>query len=217
MTNIVKKEQLMLTLDYTEQQQVRLGNLEDIQESLPKLYPEQQEDVQQAEIRFRVGKGYMFTNGTGTGKTFVSLGIMKRFALQGKKNILVVVPTEAKCKDWMMEAEHLQLVIRPLRDIRDKGNDIVVTTYANFYQNDALEDRDWDLIVYDECHYLNQNAKGDDTVYLEKHRRVANLPSAAKEKILDRYRQRPVPEEFLPMTNGEAPLKPGNSRSSLHH
>jgi hypothetical protein len=96
----------------------------------------------------------------------------------------------------MMEAEHLQLVIRPLRDIRDKGNDIVVTTYANFYQNDALEDRDWDLIVYDECHYLNQNAKGDDTVYLEKHRRVANLPSAAKEKILDRYRQRPVPEEF---------------------
>jgi len=38
-----------------------------------------------------------------------------------------------------------------------------VTTYANYRLNEFLNNRHWALIVYDECHYLNQNASGKPT------------------------------------------------------
>src|SRR5690606_30305379 len=69
------------------------------------LTPEQAEDVDSIMLRFRTGKGRMVTNSTGTGKTFVALGTMARFLNNGKGNILVVTPTDNKCKDWIMEAQ----------------------------------------------------------------------------------------------------------------
>lgn len=49
--------------------------------------PEQQDDVFKAETRMFVNNkpGMLFTNGTGTGKTFTGLGIVKRFVEQGKR------------------------------------------------------------------------------------------------------------------------------------
>lgn len=59
------------------------------------MMPEQQDNVLKAETRFYSpkhatsekanGKGFLFTNVTGTGKTFTGLGIVKRFDKQGKK------------------------------------------------------------------------------------------------------------------------------------
>src|SRR5690606_34100032 len=126
---------------------------------------------QRIEQRFRFGKGYLCTHGTGCGKTFLGLGVIKRFLIKGHTNILVVVPTDQKCQDWVKEASVMDITICILSDTRDKGIGVTVTTYANFYQNKSLLRREWSLIVYDESHYLNQNFKGDDTVYVAQHKK----------------------------------------------
>lgn len=155
---------------------IDVGNLDNVKQMLPMLYPTQQEDVARAEDRLQYQKAYMFTNGTGTGKTFVGLGIIARFYAQGKRSILVVVPTAKKANDWVQDGFRLSLNLRQLDDTNDAHGDIIVTTYANFYQNGALFARHFDLVVYDECHYLNQNAKGEKTTYFETHEIVAKLP-----------------------------------------
>ncbi len=165
------------------------GNIDSIRNHLPELFPEQQQDVLKAEQRFLQGKGILFTNGTGTGKTFVGLGIAKRFLLQDKPNILIVVPTDKKAKDWMKEGVHLQLDIKQLETVNDVKSGIIVTTYANFYQNAALTHYHFDLVIYDECHYLLQNAKGDFTESLYKHQFVAKLPSSFNSLYRDRIRE----------------------------
>ena len=125
------------------------------------------------------GKGMMFTNGTGTGKTFTGLGIVNRQFRAGKKNVLIVVPTDQKAKDWIEEAGHMDLPVSQLGGTKDAGKDVVVTTYANFRQNDALNARIWDLIVYDESHKLNSNQAGGATAAQKRHRQLACVPTCA--------------------------------------
>ena len=147
------------------------------------LFDHQIEDIQRAFKRYESGgKGYLFTNGTGTGKTFVGLGIAKDFYIRDLKNIIIVVPTDKKANDWVEDGALLDLSVYKLNGINDKGEGIVVTTYANYYQNAKILERNFDLVIYDESHYLNQNAKGKGTSCLEKHRKIAKLPSHAKEE-----------------------------------
>ena len=103
-----------------------LGNYSSVSQTVPQLTKEQRENVVKAERRFFVGdipagagKGFLITDGTGTGKTFSGLGIAKRFMLQGKENILIVVPTDGKCKDWISEAKLLDINIYQLESIHD--------------------------------------------------------------------------------------------------
>lgn len=159
------------------------GDPQNIKNMMPHLFDSQAEDISFAENRFKVGKGYLFTNGTGTGKTFVGLGIAKRFYAQDKRNILIVVPTEKKCTDWKEEALIFDLQVHHLSGIHDAGNEITVTTYANFYQNQPLLMRDFDLVIYDESHYLNQNAQGNYTSYYLQHQELVKVPSVVKRKV----------------------------------
>lgn len=204
MSNIAQNNKELFLFDFEEEEDktpLPMNNIPEvpyieadssnIKQMLPQLYEHQQEDVFKIEKRFQEGKGYLCTNGTGTGKTFVGLGTVKRFVAKGSENILIITPTETKCLDWIDEAEHLDLSLYMLKSITDNGVGIRVTTYANFYQNQALNDVLWDLIIYDESHYLNQNSKGQATSYLEKHKIVSNLPSAAKEKAFDAVGDRP--------------------------
>lgn len=163
---------------------LKWADLENVRLTLPQLKPTQQEDVYNAERRYTEGKGRLFTNGTGTGKTFVGLGVAKRFWLFGAKNIIIVVPTDQKCNDWIEEGQVVGLKITCLNGIKDAGEDIVVTTYANYYQNEAILRKKWRLVIYDESHYINQNLQGKPTVYYEKHAIISNLPSAARSKAL---------------------------------
>jgi len=152
------KNQLIIDFDNKVTGQIEvLSSLELIKNKLPFLFNSQIEDILAAEKRYETGKGYLFTNGTGTGKTFVGLGIAWRFFHSGKKNILVVVPTEKKCIDWIQEAEHFSLQVYQLQSTLEAGKNITVTTYSNFYQNSAILTRNFDLVIYDESHYLNQN------------------------------------------------------------
>lgn len=178
-----KPNQFSLYLDYkTDEVEIEFASLENISQTVPLLYASQQEDVLAIENRFDIGKGYLLTNGTGTGKTFVALGVIKRKVLSGRKNILVVTPNDSMCGGWIKEAHKFDLTMNLLESTTDAGHDLTTTTYANFYQNESLNRRTFDLVVYDESHYLIQNAKGSETVYLARHKHVANLPSVARRK-----------------------------------
>ena len=134
-----------------------------------------------AEQRFAKPDGYgmLFTNGTGTGKTWTGLGIVKRFALSGKTNILIVAPNDKIIEDWQKSGRVLGLDIARLQDTNDAGAGIVITTYANFGDNAALASRAWDLVVSDESHYLMQDKDGTPTSYLRALRAITLHPDGA--------------------------------------
>ena len=157
------------------------GNAENIRQTLPYLLAGQQEDVAKAEARFAQPDGYgmLFTNGTGTGKTFTGLGIVKRFERQGKGNVLIVVPDDKIASDWIESGRALGLTITALRDTKDAGHGITVTTYANLGDNDALVSRQWDLFVADEAHELMKSADGYVTKALAALRALSLHPDGA--------------------------------------
>lgn len=175
------KERLQRQADATP---VKPGDLENVKATLPYLLEGQQEDVFKAETRFAKPDGYgmLFTNGTGTGKTFTGLGVVKRMARQGKGNILIVVPDEKIMDDWRDSGKALGLNITPLADTKDAGKGLVVTTYANLGQNDALARRQWDMVVADEAHELMKSADGKVTTYLANLRAITHHPDGVSQR-----------------------------------
>lgn len=157
------------------------GDRDNISETLPLLHKGQQNDVAFAEARFSKPEGYgvLFTNGTGTGKTFSALGIIKRTVGQGKENILIVVPDDLIVTAWTKAAPYFDLDVTQLADTKDKGSGVVITTYANFGSNDSLVRRKWDLVVADESHQLSMNKNGDGTMALSKLRAITMHPRGA--------------------------------------
>lgn len=167
------------------------GDIGNIRETLPILLPAQQDDVRKAESRFfietpteatgadaaRLGdpkRGMLFTNGTGTGKTFTGLGLVKRFAMQGKGNVLIVAPSQTVVEAWAKAGRAFDLDIAVLEGTDTAGKGVVVTTYANFRNNTALFKRDFDLVVMDEAHHILSNAAGEFTAGIRVFRDVAN-------------------------------------------
>lgn len=154
---------------------IKVGNLESIKNDLPLLLPEQQDDVFKAETRMFVKNkpGMLFTNGTGTGKTFTGLGIIKRFVEQGKKNILIVSPSTGINDGWIDSGKKFGLNIVPLKNKKDNGdNNISVTTLNNFTSNKTLVNRSWDLVVIDECHKLISNQNNKETGAIKNLRAI---------------------------------------------
>lgn len=179
--SIEEKRKLQKEAEGTE---TILGDIANIRESLPFLLPKQQEDVQKAERQFYDeshadaahghGKGYMFTNGTGTGKTYTGLGIVKRFIKRGKGRILIVTAQETKIKDWIRDAQNLGIEATMLENTISKGSGVVVTQYANMRQNRAILEDEFDLIVYDESHKIMENMQGNTTSASIAHHMLSN-------------------------------------------
>lgn len=172
---------------------VKIGDKANIEETLPFLLPQQQEDVLKAETQFfgnehadrehAYGKGYMFTNGTGTGKTYTGLGIAKRLVKQGKGRILIVTPSQKKVSDWIKDGHNLNMEIRDLDSIAkergttattESGEGVVITTFANFGLNKKLLETKWDAVIYDESHRIMENKKGTETARSMQHYMVTN-------------------------------------------
>lgn len=172
---------------------VKVGDIKNIEETLPYLLPQQQEDVLRAETQFfgkehadrehAYGKGYMFTNGTGTGKTFTGLGIAKRLVKQGKGRILIVTPNQKKVSDWIKDGRNLNMEIRDLDSIAkergttattESGEGVVITTFANFGVNKKLLETKWDAVIYDESHRIMENKNGTETARSMQHYMVTN-------------------------------------------
>ena len=172
---------------------VKIGDKKNIEETLPYLLPQQQEDVLRAETQFfgkehadrehAYGKGYMFTNGTGTGKTYTGLGIAKRLVKQGKGRILIVTPSQKKVSDWIKDGHNLNMEIRDLGNwakergttaTTESGEGVVITTFANFGVNKKLLETKWDAVIYDESHRIMENKNGTETARSMQHYMVTN-------------------------------------------
>jgi hypothetical protein len=170
-------------------------DIQNIRATLPFLMDEQHGDVLAAEKRFidhedsealLYGKAILFTNGTGTGKTLTGLGVAKRMIKQGKKNGLIVVPSDAKAQDWVDEAnKFMQIPLTQLKDTKDIGGDQVVTTYANFRDNYNLQQRKFDWVIYDESHKINSNSAGTSTSSQQAHQRVTKSPYYARMQAME--------------------------------
>ena len=173
--------------------EVKVGDMKNIEETLPYLLPQQQEDVLKAETQFfgkehtdrehAYGKGYLFTNGTGTGKTYTGLGIAKRLAKQGKGRILFITPSQKKVSDWIKDGRNLGLDIKDLDTwakergtaaTTESGEGMVITTFANFGLNKKLLETEWDAVIYDECHRIMENKKGTETARSMQHYMITN-------------------------------------------
>ena len=173
--------------------EVKVGDMKNIEETLPYLLPQQQEDVLKAETQFfgkehtdrehAYGKGYLFTNGTGTGKTYTGLGIAKRLAKQGKGRILFITPSQKKVSDWIKDGRNLGLDIKDLDSwakergttaTTESGEGMVITTFANFGLNKKLLETEWDAVIYDECHRIMENKKGTETARSMQHYMITN-------------------------------------------
>lgn len=143
--------------------------LNEIKKTLPMLLPQQAEDVCIAETRFKDHSGMMFTNGTGTGKTYTGLGVVKRFADAGKNNILIIAPSDGILKQWEeAAAKDFGITLTQLDSTKDAGKGAVTATYANVGANQALVNRDFDLVITDESHNLmgSESAKPTDALQL---------------------------------------------------
>lgn len=163
---------------------VEPANAENIAATLPYLLPSQHEDVAIAERRFQKPDGYgmLFTNGTGTGKTYLGLGIAKRFVKRGKANGLIVVPSQKLAEDWTRAGKNLGLDLYTLANTEDGGRGLSVTTYANFAANRRLADRDYDFVLIDEAHNLMQNEAADMTAALYALRATTNHPAGVYDR-----------------------------------
>lgn len=155
--------------------------IDSVRETLPMLLPGQQEDVVKAEARFDKPNGYgmLFTNGTGTGKTYTGLGVVARQVQQGKSNILILAPDAKVLNDWIESGDKLGVSLTALVDTKDAGQGVVATTYANAGQNQALASRKWDMVVADEAHKLMQSEDARETDALRMVRALTLHPDGA--------------------------------------
>jgi len=118
-----------------------------------------------------------------THNTYTGLGVARRFFSAGKTDILLVVPKQTKLQDWIDAGANLGLSIRPLKDTKDSGPGLLITTYANFYQNEALQARNHDLVIYDESHFVSAGKDGDQSAaFISAHRSTADHPKYLEDK-----------------------------------
>jgi len=149
-----------------------------IEATLPLLFDGQKDDVAFAESRFSKENGYgvMFTNGTGTGKTYTGMGLVKRMVQLGRSNILIVAPSDQVMSGWVEAGKDLGITITMLPDTSSSGKGVTITTYANLGQNNNLAKRKWDLVVADESHYLSSNKAGELTSSAQSLRALTGHP-----------------------------------------
>lgn len=160
---------------------VKVGDKANVDATLPLLLAGQREDVHFAEKRLSQPNGYgvLFANGTGTGKTYLSLGVIKRMVKQGKTNGLVLVPNQEVMNEWLASAPNLGIELHILDDKQDAGEGVSITTYANAGDNMTLLDREHHFVVADEAHMLMASKDANVTKVLDVVRAVTKHHESA--------------------------------------
>ena len=73
-------------------------------------------------------------------------------------------------KEFFVDGDNNPINIHELKDVKDGGEGVCITTYANIRANEAIVNKEWDLVVCDEAHNLMSNEKGNATTELNKVR-----------------------------------------------
>lgn len=143
------------------------------------LNESQIDDVHDTLNRFYVQnkKGKLFTNATGTGKTYLACGVVDAINAICKPNVLIVAPTDALLADWKKSfLSHGY----PSKVITCSGSaavgEITLITYASFRQSVHLLSITYDLVVVDESHHLMMNTGGDKTTGSDLMRALVGHP-----------------------------------------
>ncbi len=110
-------------------------------------------------------KNVLIGDQMGLGKTIQAIGVIN--ADVSIKNVLIVCPASLKL-NW--ERETVKWLARPLStSIANgafKGTDVVIVNYEQLGKHRAAIDaRQWDLLISDECHYV-KNPKAQRTALL---------------------------------------------------
>lgn len=150
--------------------------LENIRKEMPWLLPDQARDVDFAEKRLidNEGNGVLFTNGTGTGKTYSGLGIAKRYYDQGKKDILVVTKSNDIISQWIHASEKdFSMPMKQLKNTKDAGNGLTITTFSNLGNNHEITKRKFDMVIVDESQELMSGIKASPTKALVAVRAIS--------------------------------------------
>ena len=157
-----------------------------VKKQMPFLLNGQANDVVAAENRFAQPEGYgvLFTNGTGTGKTFSGMGVVKRHVdADLDARVLIVVPSQTIAQQWVdAGSEFFKERIYTLKDTKDSGtrtgDQVVITTFANFTSNNNLIEQDWTMVVMDEAHKLSASSSGSTTGALKKMHALTKKPES---------------------------------------
>ncbi len=165
------------------------GDRANIEATLPFLREGQRDDVAKAEESFTKRHGFMLTNGTGTGKTFSGGGVVARLYRQGRREQLIVAPSQDILRDWQAALAELGVDANILDSTSTAGSGVTLTTYANLATNEALADRVFDLVVTDESHKLLSGKKADVTGNLETFRAITNHPQGRHERARRQLRR----------------------------
>lgn len=145
---------------------IKAADEANIAEALPLLYSEQHEDIKAIEKRLYSNDkpGMLVANGTGTGKTLTALGVIKRQIMNGKKKILIIVPSQDIANDaWVKDGKLLGI-----DEFAYLGNGKTVDgvpniiSYSSLATNKHVQEVDWDLIICDEAHHIASGQKRTD-------------------------------------------------------
>ena len=126
----------------------------------------QVDDVHKTVHRFYVQdrKGMLFTNSTGTGKTHLGCSIVDVINEIDKRKVLIVAPSNQILTDWKVSlSQHGYVASITTPSEFMPNHDIHLMTYASFRQCASLLNITFDLIIFDESHYLMMSNKGDRT------------------------------------------------------
>lgn len=167
-------------------------------------------------------QGVMITDGTGTGKTFSGLAIVKNMVGEGKKNIIIAAPNDTIINQWIESArDFYNLEVTRLKDTDDAGEGIVITTYANFGENEELVNRNWDMVICDESHNLMNSESGKTTNILSRLRLLTYHPTElrnrAEQTILseDKIEARKIVRKALALKTKEPESLSAKERSII--
>lgn len=151
---------------------------ENVKKTLPIALSSQVEDIVKAEKSMFVNgnKAVLFTNGTGTGKTTTALGIVKRFVKKENARVLIVTPNQEVNKGFVNEGGWVVLSPYILESTTDvgAGKSVVITTHANWRENENLHKEKFDMIVVDESDQIMSNMAGEATKAVDALRKMAN-------------------------------------------
>lgn len=145
---------------------------------------------QKAGIRYALNRpNTLFGDEMGLGKTIQAIGVIN--ASPEIRSVLVVSPATLKL-NWQRELR--KWLVRPLtvgvagKSVPD--TDIVIVNYDVLGKFKSILNRDWDLVIADECHYI-KNPKAQRTKHLVgseekkdgKYVHIAGIADRAKRKI----------------------------------
>ena len=146
---------------------------------------------QRAGIAYALGKdAVLIGDEMGLGKTIQALGVIN--STPKAKNILIIVPASLRL-NWQREAEkwlvNKDLTIGIAKGSNYPNTDIVIINYDILTKHSvALRERNWDVLIADEAHYLkNPKAQRTKQVFGDwryKTKEWKTNPLKAKRRIL---------------------------------